>query len=333
MHNNTLAFSTMQTRHRCGAITKVSSVEDLRGALDLAHDPIIVGGGSNILFVKDSHRDLIVMSILGRNILDSRDATVDIQVSAGETWDDIVAWCVDNDWGGIENLSLIPGLCGAAPMQNIGAYGVELKDVLLWVEVLDRSSDSLLKIDASDCDLGYRHSIFKGAWRDQYVITSIAFRLTKRGFHNLNTSYGAINDLLPQNGIANPDIGDIRDAVISIRQSKLPDPSHLPNCGSFFKNPILSKEQFAVLQTQFSDTPHYVVDIDNVKIPAAWLIDQCGWKGRRIGKVGVHDQQALVLVNYGSQNGMDILRLAEQIKTSVKNKYAIQLQEEVNIYP
>ena len=239
-------------------------------------------------------------------------------------------WCIDNDFGGVENLSLIPGNVGTAPIQNIGAYGVELKDVFFECEGINLTNFTTNTFQKDDCNFGYRNSIFKQAAKGKYIITNVTFRLT-RSNHKLNTSYGAILHELEENNINNPTIKDVSDAVIKIRQSKLPDPKEIGNSGSFFKNPVISNEHFKKLQDNFPEIPSYKVSENEIKIPAGWLIEKAGFKGKRFGDYGVHKNQALVLVNYGSANGSDILKLSKLIQHTIKRVFNISLEAEVNI--
>jgi len=322
----------MKTDHSCGRIWEVHNEDELNIALRNAINPIIVGGGSNILFADDVVNDLIVIRITGRSIVEETDEHVDLSIGAGEEWHEVVLWSIDNNWGGLENLSLIPGLCGAAPMQNIGAYGVELKDVLSWVEVMDRDTQELRRMQSIECLLGYRDSIFKNELKNKVVITAIGLRLTKTNYQ-VNTSYGAIEQELESKGISEPSISDVSQAVITIRNSKLPDPHVLPNNGSFFKNPIIDKKAFGKLIERFPNMPHYPALDGKIKLPSGWLIDQAGLKGKRIGGVGTHKNQALVIVNYNSAKGSEILKFAKYVQKVVKDKYGIEIVPEVNIYP
>ena len=284
-----------------------------------------------MLWVSDTMRPVIIIDHKGIEVVGETETSVLVDIKAGEVWHDLVLWALDRDLGGIENLSLIPGKCGAAPIQNIGAYGVELSDVLISVHCIDRTTLEEVTIKASDCELGYRNSIFKNDWKDRYVIESILIRLDKKEAQKINTSYGAIAEVLLSKGIDNPGIKDVSDAVIAIRSSKLPDPHLLPNAGSFFKNPIVSKEVHASLEKRFGSIPSYSISQLDCKIPAGWLIDRCGWKGIMIGNVGVHSRQALVLVNHGTDNGEKILNLSHQIQKAVLIKYGISLVPEVNV--
>ncbi|MCL4118275.1 UNVERIFIED_CONTAM: hypothetical protein GTU68_012280 [Idotea baltica] len=322
----------MKTDHNCGRIWEVYNSDELRNALKDSTDPIIVGGGSNILFTGDIKNDLIIIRIEGRSISQETEDYVNLSIGAGEDWHEVVLWSIENNWGGIENLSLIPGLCGAAPMQNIGAYGTELKDVLNWVEVMDRNTQEVKKMQLSDCQLGYRNSIFKNELKNKIVITAIGLRLAKSNY-SVNTSYGAIEQELNSNGITNPSIREVSQAVINIRNSKLPNPKKLPNNGSFFKNPIIDMETFESLLERFPNIPHYPTSDGKIKLPAGWLIDQAGLKGKRKGSVGTYKNQALVIVNYDSATGREILEFARYIQYVVQEKYGITILPEVNIYP
>ena len=273
------------------------------------------------------------MKIPGRRILQVNEKYVELEVGAGEEWHAIVLWTIENGWGGLENLSLIPGLCGAAPMQNIGAYGVEIKDFLTWVEVLDRESLSIRKLNAKECKLGYRDSIFKNELKNKVIITKIGIQLTKEDHYQLNTSYGAIEEELKFLKIDNPTIHNVSRAVINIRESKLPNPKLLPNNGSFFKNPIIQHSDFVDLYRRFPDMPHYSMDNAEIKIPAGWLIDNAGLKGKRSGGVGTHINQALVIVNHDRASGKEVIQFARFIQKKVQDLYGIQITPEVNIYP
>ncbi|MDA8930221.1 UDP-N-acetylmuramate dehydrogenase, partial [Bacteroidia bacterium] len=239
-------------------------------------------------------------------------------------------WCVDNNYGGIENMSLIPGSVGAAPMQNIGAYGKEIKDVLTYVKVVNLKTRETIYLTNAECKFGYRDSIFKKDAKGQYFITEIGIRLTKKN-HLLNTSYGDIENYLHQNGVTTPTIRDVSNAVIAIRQSKLPDPTELGNSGSFFKNPIIEQAHFDTLKAKFPEIKSYPTLDGKVKVPAGWLIESLGWKGKRIGNTGSHAKQALVLVNYGNANGAEVFALAKDIQKSVWKRYQIALDMEVNV--
>jgi UDP-N-acetylmuramate dehydrogenase len=254
-----------------------------------------------------------------------------VKFSAGENWHDAVMWAVENNYGGIENLSLIPGKCGAAPMQNIGAYGIEIKDVLLAVYAFDTEKKQEFIFHNHECGFGYRTSNFKTIWKDKFIITEIVLKLTKPGYHIIDKSYGAIQSELDARGIGSPSIKDLSDVVIHIRQSKLPDPQELGNAGSFFKNPVISTSKFEALKSSFPEMPHYPAQ-DKIKLPAGWLIDQCGWKGITEGQVGTYKHQALVLVNHGQASGEDVLNFSKKINASVEEKFGVELEMEVNVW-
>jgi UDP-N-acetylmuramate dehydrogenase len=310
----------------------INSVEQLNKVLvsDIARNNplLILGGGSNILFTRQYPGLIILNQIKGIKIIDETNDTALINAGGGEVWQDLVNFALSHNLGGIENLSLIPGSVGAAPIQNIGAYGVELKEVMESLSAIELATGETRTFNNAECDFGYRNSIFKKELKDKYLITNVCLKLTKHP--QLNTSYGAVNSRLEEKGIDSPDITDVSKAVIEIRRSKLPDPTKLGNAGSFFKNPVVDKIDFEGLKLVFSDIPGYINN-STVKIPAAWLIEQCGWKGKRFGAVGVHDKQPLVLVNYGDGTGAEIKKLAEDIKTSVANKFGIELEAEPRI--
>ncbi len=291
---------------------------------------LILGGGSNILFTKDFDGLVIKADLKGIEVVDENDEIISIKAMSGEVWHDLVVYCVNHNWGGIQNLSLIPGTVGAAPIQNIGAYGIELKEVVKEVSGIDLISGEVKSFLNHECVFGYRESIFKHQLKEKFFISSVTLSLTKKN-HIINISYGAIKDTLKEMNINEPSLKSISDAVIHIRKSKLPDPTQLGNAGSFFKNPIISLNHYHSLQKAFPQIPGYHSVNQEVKVPAGWLIEQCGWKGKRINDIGVHTHQALVIVNYGNGNGEEIFQLAMQIISSVKEKFYIQLIPEVNI--
>lgn len=290
----------------------------------------ILGGGSNMLLVGDVEGLLIHNCILGRQVVAEDAATVTVAIGGGEVWHDIVCWALENDWGGIENLSLIPGSVGASPIQNIGAYGVEIRDVFVELMAMHLQSGEMRSFSAEDCQFGYRDSVFKRALRGQYIITEVRFQLSKAP-HRLHVDYGAIRDELAKLGKVAPTIQDVSAAVIAIRQSKLPDPAQIGNAGSFFKNPEVPRAQFEGIKLKHPNLAGYVVDGNTMKIPAGWLIEHAGWKGKRFGNYGVHAQQALVLVNYGGATGAEILALSSEIMADIHAKYGIVLEREVNV--
>jgi UDP-N-acetylmuramate dehydrogenase len=290
---------------------------------------LILGGGSNILLTKDFDGMAIKINLKGIEILKENDEEVWVQAMAGETWHSFVTYCVEKNWGGIENLSLIPGCVGAAPMQNIGAYGTEIKAVFSHLKAVEIATGELVEFNNEACEFGYRESVFKNKFKGKYIIVSVVFKLNKKPI--LNYSYGAIQDVLNEKGISTPTIQDISKAVISIRQSKLPNPAELGNAGSFFKNPEIPAELYQQLKTEFPEIPGYPAPNNQIKVPAGWLIEQCDWKGKIVGNTGAHKNQALVLVNYGNATGNEILDLAKQIQASVYNQFKINISPEVNI--
>lgn len=291
---------------------------------------LILGGGSNILFTQNFSGDVIHNQITGKNVVKEDKEHVYVKVGAGEVWHEFVLYSIENGWGGVENLSLIPGNVGASPMQNIGAYGVEIKDVFHQLEAVAIKDGSKKTFNKEECAFGYRESVFKKELKNQYIITSVTYVLSKKP--TLNTSYGAINEELNNAGVQSPTIKDVSDAVIKIRQTKLPDPSKIGNAGSFFKNPIITNDQLKEIQEKHPKIVSYPVDDDHSKVAAGWLIDQAGWKGKTFGNFGVHKNQALVLVNLGGAFGQDIYELSERIIDDIHHKFGIQLEREVNIY-
>lgn len=289
----------------------------------------ILGGGSNILFTKDFDGLVLKNQITGVDILHEDSEHVYVKAGAGEIWHEFVMFCIIHDWAGVENLSLIPGNVGASPMQNIGAYGVELQDVFYSLEAFHIKEKRIHTFSLNDCEFGYRNSVFKGKFKDQFVITTVTFRMRKKPiFH---TSYGAINEELERMGVKQLNIDAISQAVINIRSSKLPDPAVIGNAGSFFKNPSVTKEKFEELKQNYPGIVGYNNLDGSVKLAAGWLIESCGWKGFRKGDAGCHDRQALVLVNYGDATGKEIYDLSEEILVSVRNKFGVDLEREVNI--
>jgi UDP-N-acetylmuramate dehydrogenase len=292
---------------------------------------IFLGGGSNVLFTKDFDGVVIHNAIQGIAMHDETDGHITLRVSSGVNWHQFVRYCVDHDLGGIENLSLIPGTVGAAPIQNIGAYGAEISEVIEKVEAFDLINGRMKSFSKDECGFGYRESVFKSDLKEKIFVSSVTLRLTKKN-HQINTSYGAIGDTLKQMNIEQPSIRSVSDAVIKIRKEKLPDVKAVGNAGSFFKNPEISEQHFQQLKNNFVTIPHYPAANQRVKVPAGWLIEQCGWKGKKINHVGVHAMQALVLVNFGGATGEEIFHLAMKIMASVQEKFSITLIPEVNIF-
>ncbi len=324
-------FNTFGIAAKAENFYSVQSESDFLDALKSAIRPLfILGGGSNLLLTKDVKGLVIKNEIKGIKIERQFKHCVHISAGAGENWHELVLWCINKKLGGIENLSLIPGTVGAAPIQNIGAYGVELKEVFVKLEAIEIASGKKKIFWKKDCQFGYRESVFKQKEKGNYFITKVFLRLNKK--HNLNISYGAIKNTLKEQGIKKPSIKTISQAVIQIRSSKLPDPAKIGNSGSFFKNPEISKSQFKKLQKQFPNIVFYDLPNGKVKVPAGWLIEQDGWKGKRVGHTGAHKNQALVLVNYGKATGQEILQHAKRIIDSVNKKFGIKLKAEVNVY-
>lgn len=290
----------------------------------------ILGGGSNMLLTKDIDALVIHIDLKGKKITKEDDNFVWVESQAGEVWHDFVLWTIDNNFGGLENMSLIPGNVGTTPVQNIGAYGTEIKDTFVSCEAMNIETQEMKTFTNDQCNFGYRESIFKHEVKDQYIITSVVFKLTKRN-HKINTSYGDILAELAKNNITEPALKDVSNAVIAIRQSKLPDPKELGNSGSFFKNPIISKSDFEKIHQKFPEMKFYEVSDTEVKVPAGWLIEQAGFKGKRFGDAGVHKNQALVLVNYGNATGQEILAVSKEVQKTVFEKFGIQIEAEVNV--
>lgn len=308
----------------------ITSVYQLQQLLKIEKDIFLISGGSNMLLTKDINKLVVHIDIKGISIDRENQNDIYLTVNAGENWHEFVLWCVANDYGGIENLSLIPGHVGTCPIQNIGAYGVEVKDTISRVEAVEVETQKLISFSNQECNFGYRNSIFKNELKGKFIITSVSFQLTKNN-HVLNTSYGAIETELTKKNITTPTLKDISDAVIAIRKSKLPDPKKIGNSGSFFKNPIISNTQFLILQKEYPTIPSYKVSEFGTKVPAGWLIEKAGFKGKRFKEYGVHEKQALVLVNYGSASGDDIYKLAQKIQKSILSKFGISLEIEVNV--
>jgi UDP-N-acetylmuramate dehydrogenase len=313
--------------------SKANSIQDVDSLLAHATNQklqvLVLGGGSNMLLCRDFDGLVIKIAIPGIEHGQEDEEGVLLNVGSGVIWHELVMYCVANGYGGIENLSLIPGLCGAAPMQNIGAYGVEIKNVLTKVTAWDRQGAQLREFTNEECRFGYRESVFKNELRDRFVITGIQIRLTKQP--RLNTSYGAIEQELERLHKSSPTIEDVSQAVINIRQSKLPNPAVIGNAGSFFKNPIVDEDQASKLAESYEGIPLYAANPGFKKLAAGWLIEKAGWKGLNRKTHGVHDKQALVLVNYGEANGTDIYGLSEEIMKDVFQKFGVQLEREVNI--
>jgi UDP-N-acetylmuramate dehydrogenase len=328
------AYNTFGIEAQARQFVEISSVEQyvaIRKSGEFAHLPhLFLGGGSNVLLTKPQEALVVKISIPGISVVKQDADFVWLKAGAGVVWDELVQYSVNQGWSGLENLSLIPGTVGAAPMQNIGAYGVEIKDTFESLEALNLQTLEVDLFDAKACAFGYRESFFKRAGKGHYLISTVTFKLAKKP--SIKTSYGAIQEVLASKGITHPSIREVADAVIEIRQSKLPDPKDIGNSGSFFKNPTVSATEAARLITENPGIPHYPVEgSTEVKFPAGWFIEKAGWKGFRKGDAGVHAKQALVLVNYGEATGGEILALSEEIKKSIKDTFGVSLETEVNI--
>ncbi|MCC5918992.1 MAG: UDP-N-acetylmuramate dehydrogenase [Cryomorphaceae bacterium] len=310
---------------------RIHSTEDLQNLpADLPKPWFFLGGGSNILFTRDFPGTVLHIDLRGRGIASENEHEAVVFGMAGENWHEFVSYTLQLNLGGIENLSLIPGNVGTAPVQNIGAYGVELRDVFDHLEAYDLDTGKMVSLTLEDCDFAYRNSIFKRTGKNRYIITKVFLRLQKHP--QIKTHYGAIAQELETMQISNPDIHDVARAVIRIRKSKLPDPADLGNCGSFFKNPVIDTHHLEKLKKDYPDIPNFPTNTANkTKVPAGWLIEQSGWKGKAIGSVSMHNRQALVLVNLGKATGKELLAHAARVKESVVEKFGIHLEEEVNV--
>ena len=325
-------LNTFGLEAKAAFFTEIKSEEELK---ELFTNPVfkenkklLLGGGSNILLTKDWDGIVVLNKIKGIEIIEEAEDHMIIRAMSGEVWHDLVTFAVERELWGIENLSLIPGSVGAAPMQNVGAYGAELKNTLLTVEAYEIDAGTKRIFQAGECQFGYRDSIFKNSLKDQYFILAITLRLSKK--EKKNTSYKVLKEYLEKNNIEPKTSREISDAVSFIRRSKLPDPKMIGNAGSFFKNVFVDKEKLEELLRLYPEMPHFTEN-EATKIPTAWLIEQCGWKGKRVGSAGVHDRQALVLVNHGGATGEEIKKLAEEIISSVYSKFGIKLETEVNL--
>ncbi|MGB3525102.1 MAG: UDP-N-acetylmuramate dehydrogenase [Flavobacteriales bacterium] len=326
-------FNTFHVAARAARLARFRSADELRALLQAPElkglPQMVFGGGSNILLTRDWPGVILLNEITGMEVVEETDEHVVVRSGAGELWHQFVTYCVGQGWGGIENLSLIPGKVGAAPMQNIGAYGVEIKDVFDHLEALRLSDGAVVRFSAAECRFGYRESFFKREGKGQYIILNVAFKLAKHP--QVHTHYGSIKHELEKRGITQPSIQDVSDAVISIRRSKLPDPLALGNAGSFFKNPVVSAELADRIKAEYPDMVSFPAGDGQVKLAAGWLIEKAGWKGFREANLGVHKDQALVLVNYGGSTGKAIYDLSTRVLESVKEKFGVELEREVNI--
>ncbi len=319
--------------------TEIRSPEEFRElAADrrfLEEKKLVLGGGSNVLLTGDFDGWVVKNAILGVEMVRETGTEVIVKAGAGQDWHELVLWCIERNYGGLENLSLIPGLVGASPIQNIGAYGAELKDTFHELEAIEIRSGASVKFSAGDCAFGYRDSVFKHKFQGQFLITSVSFKLSKVSSpgaqYRFRIEYGDVRATLDEMKVRDLSLRSVSDAICRIRCAKLPDPKELGNAGSFFKNPSVSQAEFEKLISQHPRMPHYPQPDGTVKIPAGWLVEQCGWKGRTVGRTGSHKTQALVLVNYGGATGQEVLELSNAISRSVKEKFGIELSSEVNI--
>ena len=325
-------YNTFGIEAKAKQFIAVHSLDELKTVLveNPTEKKFILGGGSNMLLTQDINALVIHIDLKGKKIIDENDDFVWVESQAGENWHEFVLWTIDQNFGGLENMSLIPGNVGTTPVQNIGAYGAEIKDHFISCQAISIANQELRTFQNEECRFGYRESIFKNEVKDQYIITSVVFKLTKRN-HKINTSYGDILGELEKNDVQNPSLKDVSNAVIAIRQSKLPDPKELGNSGSFFKNPIVPKSDFEKIHQRFPEMKYFEVSATEVKVPAGWLIEQAGFKGKRFGDAGVHKNQALVLVNYGNATGQEILAVSKDIQETVFTTFGIHIEAEVNV--
>ena len=334
LHNySLLAHNTFGIDVLCSRFVEYSSVEEaqqLVGSLTADDEPLLIlGGGSNLLLTGDYQGTVLHSAIKGIQVVDEDAEAVLLECGSGEVFDDVVAYAVAHGYHGAENLSIIPGEVGASAVQNIGAYGVEAKDIIYKVEAVEIATGHVVTFDNDECEYSYRQSKFKHEWRDKYLVTHVIYRLAKTFAPDLD--YGNIRASLAAHHISQPTAQQLRDVIIEIRNAKLPDPKVQGNAGSFFMNPIVEKAKFEELLAQYPAVPHYTIDAAHEKIPAGWMIDQCGWKGKSLGRAGVHDKQALVLVNRGGATGEEIVKLCETIRKDVFDKFGIEIHPEVNV--
>ncbi|MBW4362215.1 UDP-N-acetylmuramate dehydrogenase [Flavobacterium taihuense] len=325
-------YNTFGIEAKAEQFVAVHSVSELKSILEQNKNQkkFVLGGGSNMLLTKNIEALVIHIDLKGKKILKEDADYVWVESQAGENWHQFVLWAIDQNFGGLENMSLIPGNVGTTPVQNIGAYGTEIKDTFVSCDAINIESLEMRTFNKEECNFGYRESIFKNEVKDQYIITSVVFKLTKQN-HKINTSYGDITAELAKNNITTPGLKDVSNAVIAIRKSKLPDPAELGNSGSFFKNPILLKSDFEKIHQNFPEMRFFDISETEVKVPAGWLIEKAGLKGKRFGDAGIHKNQALVLVNYGNATGQEILDVSKTVQDTVFNTFGIHIEAEVNI--
>ncbi|MDR6846643.1 UDP-N-acetylmuramate dehydrogenase [Flavobacterium granuli] len=325
-------YNTFGIEAKAEQFVAVHSVSELKSILEQNKNQkkFVLSGGSNMLLTKNIEALVIHIDLKGKKILKEDIDYVWLESQAGENWHEFVLWAIEQNFGGLENMSLIPGNVGTTPVQNIGAYGTEIKDTFVSCDAINIENQEMRTFTKEECNFGYRESIFKNEVKDQYIITSVVFKLTKQN-HKINTSYGDITAELAKNNITTPGLKDVSNAVIAIRKSKLPDPAELGNSGSFFKNPILLKSDFEKIHQKFPEMRFFDISETEVKVPAGWLIEQTGLKGKRFGDAGVHKNQALVLVNYGGATGQEILNVSKTVQETVFNTFGIHIEAEVNI--
>ncbi len=325
-------YNTFGIEAKANEFVAVHSIEDLKTVLieNKSKKKFILGGGSNMLLTQDIDALVIHIDLKGKKIINQDEDFVFIDCQAGENWHELVLWTINQDFGGLENMSLIPGNVGTTPVQNIGAYGTEIKDTFVSCNAMNIENQETKIFTNAECNFGYRESVFKNELKNQYIITSVVFKLTKKN-HKINISYGDIKLELSNKNIKIPTLIDVSNAVIAIRQSKLPDPKILGNSGSFFKNPILLKTEFEPIHKKFPEMKFFQISETEVKVPAGWLIEQAGFKGKRFGDAGIHKNQALVLVNYGNATGQEIFNVSKDVQKTVFEMFGIQIEAEVNV--
>lgn len=328
-----LAHNTFGIDASCRRFLEYASIEEAQMVAEIlrgGNNPfLIIGGGSNLLLTKDYAGVVVHSAIKGIEAEEQADGTVMLTCGSGEVWDDVVAYSVERGWYGAENLSIIPGEVGASAVQNIGAYGAEVCQIIDKIEAVEIATGDIRIFDVEECGYGYRQSRFKKEWKDRYLMTHVTYRLAKQ--HSLRLEYGNIKAELERKGISEPTLKQLRQVIIDIRNEKLPDPKVEGNAGSFFMNPVVSKEKYEELAALYPNMPHYTIDAEHEKIPAGWMIDQCGWKGKSLGRAGVHGKQALVLVNRGGATGEEIVLLCETIRKDVCDRFGIDIHPEVNV--
>ncbi len=332
-----LAHNTFGIDARCHRFLEFATVEEAQQVADILKQTdlpfIIIGEGSNLLLTRDYEGIVVHSAIHGNRVVEDTESAADsiyVEYGSGVVWDDVVAESVNNGWHGAENLSLIPGEVGASAVQNIGAYGAEAKDLIIRVEAVEIATGNIVTFSNDECQYAYRQSRFKHEWKNKYLVTHVVYRFSRN--YSPDLDYGNIRHALEAKGISGtPSPQQLRQTIIEIREAKLPDPKVTGNAGSFFMNPIVSRDVYEHLASQYENMPHYIVDADHIKIPAGWMIEQCGWKGKSLGRAGVHDKQALVLVNRGGATGNEVVALYRRIIEDVKAKFGIEIHPEVNV--